>query len=478
MSSTTTELFGYIAAVVMIHVLIIAHDITDGSIKIYIDNLEAGKKGEDDPWLLYTGDYLQPDYDLTVLLRALITLSPVKITAQWVASHQDELPNGESIHGPFLRNVQLNQTVDILAAAGRNQGANRVTHKHVFSTTQLQLYSPTGIAITHLGRYLLDTHNGSILRDYYYARRGWSHYHLQLVDWESISLYLNKQPNLRRLKVLQLQHGWQNTGSQKLQFLLSADKTHDLDEETKRDNNVYCPFNCGNTEERLHYMHCPAPIMANKRKNLRITMLTTLAKRNTDPLLLSVLSHILTSLDLNHDPSYCETWSTSPHHAMIQQLFNHQSQLGWPALLQGFITTEWGDLQLRYLKHNPQPQGLQSSTRSNTIVTWKRAFVTALIRYALESWQHRNDKLHGALEQVNERESKRALKHRIRTLYAQSKELTRTSDKRLFKVPCRIRLRYHSSLRLETWADTVDLVLRQHRERVTRETLDPWLQNR
>jgi hypothetical protein len=480
MSSTTTELFAYISAVVMIHALIIAHDVKEGSIKLYIDNQEAGKKGEDDPWLLNTGDYLQPDYDITVLLRALIKLSPVQITAEWVASHQDELPNGQHIYGPFPRNVQLNQTVDTLAADGRNQGAHNITYRHVYSTTMLHLYSPNGTAITHLGKYLLETHNGNILRDYYYTRRGWAHYHLQLIDWEAISLYLDKQNNLRRIKVLQLQHGWQNTGSQKLQFLVSADKNHDLDEDTKRDNNVYCPFNCGHTEERLHYMHCPVPIMATKRQSLRITMFNNLAKRHTDPLLLSVLSHILTSLDNNHDPIYCETWSTSPAHALIQQMFTHQSQLGWPALLQGFITTEWSDIQLRYLRNNPTTQGpFQSSKNSNTIGTWKRTFVTELIRYALDSWQHRNDtKLHGALDQANDREVKRALQHRVRTLYSQSKALTRTQYKRLFHVPCRLRQRYHSSLRLETWADTVELVLRQHRERVTRETLDPWLQNR
>ena len=119
-----------------------------------------------------------------------------------------------------------------------------------------------------------------------------------------------------------------------------------------------------------------------------------------------------------------------------------------------------------------------TSQHSNTITTWKRFYVTELIRYTIDSWQHRNDKLHGALDIVTDRAYKRELKHRIRTLYHQSQELRRPNDKRLFQVPCRIRLQYHSTLRLETWADAAELVIRQHRERTARETLDPWLHDR
>jgi hypothetical protein len=58
MSSTTTELYAYIAIVVMIHLLSIAHSITNGKIIIYIDNQEAGNRGDQDLDLINISDYL------------------------------------------------------------------------------------------------------------------------------------------------------------------------------------------------------------------------------------------------------------------------------------------------------------------------------------------------------------------------------------------------------------------------------------
>lgn len=77
------------------------------------------------------------------------------------------------------------------------------------------------------------------------------------------------------MKILQLvQHGWQNTGSQKLTFLLSSLQGETPDEAEKNDKEVYCPFACTAVEERLHYMTCKSTIMmSTKRLQLRQCLL-------------------------------------------------------------------------------------------------------------------------------------------------------------------------------------------------------------
>jgi hypothetical protein len=181
MSSTTTELFAFITAVILVHLVTIAHSITSGSITIYIDNQEAGKAGSSDLDLINIGDYLIADYDLAVLLRQLLTKSPATIEYVWVKSHQDELPTGEIIHGPFLRHVQLNREVDALAAIGRNSAEHTIVNRPVFSSTGLQIYTPDGTAITDWGQYLLETTNGDTIKQYYRERRGWTNQHLRCI---------------------------------------------------------------------------------------------------------------------------------------------------------------------------------------------------------------------------------------------------------------------------------------------------------
>ena len=266
LSSTTTEIFGFMAATILIHVLCISYDITTGACTVYIDNREAGKAGTEDLSLLNISDYLVPNYDVSALLRQLITSTQVDIKCEWVKSHQDELPTGERIHGPFIRKVQLNQHVDELAATGRNQAKHTITTRPVFSTTGLQLYTKSGMAIDNWGTYLVAVKNGDDIKRYYRERRGWTNTHLSQIDWEAIELSLKATPHIKRMKVLQFQHGWQNTGYQKLQFLQSALKQDEVvTEEMKLNNDVYCPFGCGEVETRMHYMVCQHVGLKTKR---------------------------------------------------------------------------------------------------------------------------------------------------------------------------------------------------------------------
>jgi hypothetical protein len=100
--------------------------------------------------------------------------------------------------------------------------------------------------------------------------------------------------------------------------------------------------------------------------------------------------------------------------------------------------------------------------------------VSELVQYTLDSWQYRNDQLHGTLAKENQRIHKQHLIRRIHTLYCESAILTRAEDRKYFRMPCRLRVKQKNIVHLETWANMVELVLRQHRERETRVMSDPW----
>jgi hypothetical protein len=165
---------------------------------------------------------------------------------------------------------------------------------------------------------------------------------------------------------------------------------------------------------------------------------------------------------------------------MILRLFAHQATLGWTTLLQGFPVTEWSSLQRFYMRHQPPPHLPSPSSQPHkraTIESWKKMFTTELVSYTIDCWQHRNDKLHGALEILQDTQHKKLLHKRVRQLYTSSSILTRTDDRRYFQMPCRLRLKQRI-VTLETWADTVGLIIKRHRERTARETLDTWIMQR
>jgi hypothetical protein len=477
LSSTTTEIFGFLAATILIHVLCISHDITTGACTIYIDNREAGKAGTDDLELLNISDYLAPNYDITALLRQLITHTHVEINCEWVKSHQDELPTGERIHGPFLREVQLNQHVDELAAQGRNIAKHTITKRPVFSTTGLQLYTKSGMAIDNWGAYLVAVKNGDELKHYYLDRRGWTHTHVSQIDWEAIELCLKATPHTKRMKVLQFQHGWQNTGYQKLQFLQSALKQDEvLTEEMKLNNDVYCPFGCGEVETRMHYMNCQHEGLKAKRREFRTKMMTTLKQQHTDPMLLVLMNTWLTAMDDDEQPELRQEWSTMPHNHAIEQLYTQQTLIGWKALTQGYVALTWGSIQRHYMRHNPRtfPNPTPKQMKSDTVEVWKKKLVTELINYSISSWQFRNDQLHGALEKTSQSQRRKDLEQQVRDLYSKSNILVHENDRKMFRMPCRLRTKQYTA-HLELWVDTAGQMIQKRTEMMKRGRLDHWI---
>ena len=129
------------------------------------------------------------------------------------------------------------------------------------------------------------------------------------------------------MKILQLQHGWQNTGSQKLNFLLSSLQDDAPTEETKIDKEVYCPFDCHTVEEQLHYMTCSSAIMTTKRRQLRQRLLQRLRMRRTSPMILSILSYILVELDASNEPEFQESWQHTDEQSIVRLLFQHHEQV-------------------------------------------------------------------------------------------------------------------------------------------------------
>ena len=85
--------------------------------------------------------------------------------------------------------------------------------------------------------------------------------------------------------------------------------------------------------------------------------------------------------------------------------------------------------------------------------------VNELVQYALDSWNYWNDQLHGKLAKENRTDHQRQLIQQIHRLYCESAILTRPEDRKYFRMPCRLRVKQKNLVRMETWANMVELVL-------------------
>jgi hypothetical protein len=149
-------------------------------------------------------------------------------------------------------------------------------------------------------------------------------------------------------------------------------------------------------------------------------------------------------------------------------------------MLHSFIPHEWSTIQQYYMRRHPRVVAnfTKSQKNGDSIETWKRHLVQELIQYSLDSWKHRNDQLHRALETAYRKQQQQQLICRIHELYHESAALTRPGDKKYFRLPCRLRVKQTNLVRLETWVNMVEMVLLRHHERAAREMIDPWHRHR
>ena len=158
MTSLTAELYGILATVITLLILTITHSeeiqIT-ARIIITSDNKQAIKMANNYQTPINITETLQPEYDLQVLLHQIIELIPVNIQFTWVKGHQDQNSQGETIHGPFLREIYANIDMDKLAGHASKTSIELSPRRHTYSTTVMGTCNKQGDYIGNLKDHLL-----------------------------------------------------------------------------------------------------------------------------------------------------------------------------------------------------------------------------------------------------------------------------------------------------------------------------------
>jgi hypothetical protein len=254
MSSSPTEHYGAISILVMIIVLLYHHS-EDGygwpTLILYIDNEEVVNRGsKKNPSFMNIGQYLTHDYDLWMVMSHLQSRLALNIEFEWIKGHQtvsEEVPN--------LTGILLNTDVDRLAT---------VQYAKQYLSPQRGVFLVGTVCLHQNGHHVQDIYNAISSRETdkdlldYYVSKGWTMDTLEGVDWVALGKFLKRRHPIERCKIVQTMHDWQNTGSQKEQFLQSQEGNYihanDAEGPISYSRVAECPFHCGYDESPFHYM--------------------------------------------------------------------------------------------------------------------------------------------------------------------------------------------------------------------------------
>ena len=476
MSTLTTESFGCLAILTMLHLLsaqgqLHKYEGIMNPVTIALDNQEVLDRTYNDPTETNISDFMCPEWDLWKMMRLLKRLLPIRVNFVKIKSHQDVNEMGQTIHGPYDLMTTMNMEADKLATLARHYALELSIPRPLYSFTGIILVEKsTSLQITDLREYLLMTRHGKELIEYLTRKYNWEEHIPTMIDWKGLDQYLKKSGILRRLKVLQLQNDWQNVGIQKKKFNEARDNTQNstLPPVTNlRRDEEKCPAQCGENEGHLHYMTCTAEIMRKERQHLFSQCRRELTKMDTHPGIIdAAIWCMLKYCDGAMADEYSLKLKAWEEDNLIPIILNNQENIGYDLFLKGIITKEWTFAQREYWKTNPK--------RRFGAEGWTSKFIHSIMMVTIGMWKFRNELIHGKTLLETKELKKKRLKERIEELYKEKKKLSLPLDLKVFEMPLGFRKK-QGIQQMELWIGLAEDTLKNYEIEKKNNPLLRWL---
>ena len=469
MTSMTTEHYGTICGLLLIHILLSSYDSPPiRKITLWIDNEEVHTRAKNaSQKQLKLRSFQQRDYALNSHMKHLINTLTKTCSIQFkkVKGHQE----GEFDDLPF--EAQMNTLAD--------EGAEFIRIK-IFGPQQKTLPLPDE------GMWIVDS-NGIQLHDYrslaYLKVKGqdlltylcdrnqWTKQTYHSIDWISLSKRLQQLKKSKQMSYIQLIHNWQNTGYQKQQFARSKyqnRKVGDSEEERLIDREItrcgQCPYKCGNVETHLHYLVCTNTEARRKRTAAINKMRDTLQKSNIYGAIISFMILGLTWDDQSQPPIYNINFNRID--PIIGEAVHEQTSIGWNNVKRGLLSQKWAQAQRTHIDL------LKTSQQKE----WGQVLTTAVLEVSWGLWVARNKHLHGKRKDELKEEILKDLCAKVDLLYTQFKKDKRQYDEHLQNIYKfdKQHLKKKGMSYLKTWIITAEEALEDY-DRRQMGSIKKWL---
>ena len=473
-SSLTTEHYGLLTLTAILHIVYstsytpeekqLHTKKTFPAVPVYIDNTELVKRGNRvSPIRLTLKEHSVSDYDLWEFTNLLLKPLPIRLSCEWVKSHQDDNAALTDLDLP----AQLNVAADQCASAAHHRDYPLPSlQKPFLSSSMIGFFDKDEQEIIHFLSYFTDSFHSQPALQYMADKYLWSKSTLTSIHWQSLANSMTRLPLPQRLKQLQFLHNWQNVGQQKVQFAMAASaKTGvQLSSDTEKDLHK-CPLNCGSIEQHGHYLLCTSNAASITRTTSIKTISQHLKKANTCPGLITLIQQALQqptpTMSPSDHPSYFEK--------MLPTLLSSQASIGWDAFRRGFISNIWCSVQRRYASSELDLPLFDTDS-------WATTLVQLLWSHSHALWELRNTGLHGSNIEESRGKRLRLLRQRVKQLYDHEdrKFVPPTQQASYFGLPLSQR-RKQGLYSLTSWIQFIERRLHYHREEAMKRTIHAWL---
>jgi hypothetical protein len=374
LSSYRAELGGLLAILYTIYRICQHYQVTSGKVSYYCDN-----KGVLSNVFSYRtpriSQFLQPDSDLVMAARHLITVIPVTIVSGWVKGHY----TGE--YREYKHD--LNDMVDHLVGAFNKSPDPAFTPKRMPCLAPdyaVRLIYKDSSVTTKLYKTMASELHRNRFIEYIKQKCHWSSTTFNQVHWDAHEVAFMKLSRTNQAMVAKLQHKIVNTNSQNAKYYGKSS---------------LCPC-CLNQDETLeHVFSCLSEGSTDYRLKALALLQEDLASIKTPPVVTSAIIHGITmwirqqtEAEVSiHAPTVGSLRGTD---VLVTAAFTEQHQsIGWFHLLLGRFSSRWGQAVSVH----------DRSTDPSYHKLWTAQAISFIWKYTRSLWSYRNTIVHGASDQ-------------------------------------------------------------------------------
>ena len=205
-TSLTAVMHGLLGSVLSLLLLFMQHNvqgIEKQSITLTADNKEIVKRSKEECIPTNISETWCKEYNLWKLLWNIKQVLPLQVKVEWIKGHQDKLPNGKKVHGPFSRPVELNIHMDKVASNMLCNSTIKAVKRKTYSHNAIGIYQGEEM-IMDIERYLYLKVNGQQLQTYIQKKYHWNDLKQSLINWDTIEGAMKSYTEIKKTRMTQI----------------------------------------------------------------------------------------------------------------------------------------------------------------------------------------------------------------------------------------------------------------------------------
>ena len=298
--------------------------------------------------------------DIILEIHSILAQHQIQYRFHHISSHQDRdlpfsalsIPAQINVHADRIADLQYREPISTHSVMMPHLPAQRVS-------VASSLHRLTNNTLEEVIRLHRDSKTEAALPEQWKINADILHH----IDWLGLHKTFSSQPPFSSSLSKTIHSQWDTQGRKR---------------KWRQSSTSLCPLCSSAPESCEHVLRCSHPVLKKARNDSLHTIISTLRKHHTSPLIIRRIQHIFRNW-ISALPIKTYSGQKSPLHRIMKRTLKRQKSIGYFNFFKGIISSSWSEVQRQYCLRN----------NLNYSSAWSKHLIQALLQHSHLMWKSR-----------------------------------------------------------------------------------------